>query len=128
RQHMTITLELSEDLQEQAEALAAARGQSIEEVALEALAARLTVRQGTSGASAMPLHLIVERDEDDAFVVGDEMVYAYGVGATLAEAVADYEAMLGEMYTGLLADESRLVPRLREQLDYLRQLGVSGGD
>jgi hypothetical protein len=44
---MTITLELPEPLQQQAEALASARGESVERVALDLLAESLAVHAGS---------------------------------------------------------------------------------
>jgi len=43
-----------------------------------------------------PYPITVERDDDDGYIVADEVTLVYGWGETLAEAMADYDASLAE--------------------------------
>jgi hypothetical protein len=47
-------------------------------------------------------------------------IHAYGVGATIEEALAEYKSMLLDLYEELQASEEILSTSLREQLKYLR--------
>lgn len=71
-----------------------------------------------------PLYLTVELIEQSDILVSDSVMHLYGVGATLEEALADYESMLLEHHEHLRENAHRLAPRLRQQLRYLNFLLV----
>lgn len=58
----------------------------------------------------------------DEFIVVDEVVPLYGVGATPQEAMEDYRSVVVEYYESLEEDADELGPSLRNQLDVLRRV------
>jgi prevent-host-death family protein len=67
-----------------------------------------------------PILLTVERAETGDVLVSDSALHLYGIGATLQEAVADYESMLLEDYETLSENSGRLSPKLQEHLSCLK--------
>jgi len=56
------------------------------------------------------------------FIVEDEVIPLYGVGATPQEALEDYCSVVVEYYESLEEDENELGPSLRAQLEVLRRV------
>jgi hypothetical protein len=69
------------------------------------------------------LHSIPTRVRHDGvhYFVDDEIIDCYGMGATLAEAHADYLLAVQDLYDDLIANEERLAPYLQTNLDFLRR-------
>ena len=59
---------------------------------------------------------------DDQFLVTDDLIPLYGVGATPQEAMADYRSVVVEYYESLEEDVEELGSSLRKQLEVLRQV------
>lgn len=62
------------------------------------------------------------RFDGDRYFIDDDIVDLYGIGATLAEAQKDYWLAAQEAYADLAANQDRLAPYLRDQLDFLAQV------
>lgn len=70
-----------------------------------------------------PLTLTIERDDDQSFIVSDDIFNMYGVGNNIAESVNDYFKVLTEYYRHLSADEDEPSKALFEYLrSYIRPL------
>lgn len=69
-----------------------------------------------------PIQLDVEMGEGGEVIVSDRRVCNYGAGATLQEALDDYQSMLVDLYAELAESEDILSRSLRERLDDLRAL------
>jgi len=65
--------------------------------------------------------VIVER-ELGSWIVRDEQVNMYGVGATEADAIEDYKSVIWEYLVELQQSENILGKSLRGHLAYLREL------
>ncbi len=68
----------------------------------------------------LPVNIDVH-DDGSCMITGDGN-NCYGMGATMAEAVADYLSMLAESYFHLCQDETILADHLKAELQSLRLL------
>lgn len=66
----------------------------------------------------VPFPVAVKRDEDNSFVVSDELFAVYGIGDTRQEAIADYAISLIEYYAIIASHTDPL------SQDHLRRLQV----
>jgi len=73
----------------------------------------------SSTVSGIPVS--IELDTDGLYVVADEIFHIYGVGATQAAAIKDYEVSLTD-YHGLLTNMSIYNPTARPLLEKLTHL------
>ncbi len=77
--------------------------------------------EALDAAIARYIPTTVEWDQDH-YLISDETVNMYGVGATVGEALAEYRSMLVEYYEGLAEHPESLSARLREHLALLRKI------
>lgn len=67
----------------------------------------------------MPIRVVVDQD-DDHYLVGDDVFMRYGVGSTVAEAKLDYSYALLDYYDELREDPDKLSPDLSRDLELLQ--------
>jgi hypothetical protein len=67
--------------------------------------------------AASSVKFTLERTEDGAFLFADELVAAWGMGATFAESVEDWLIAANDLKAMLAAGQ--LHPRMQERLDLL---------
>lgn len=68
-----------------------------------------------------PLSVKIAYDDDEV-IVSEPRFHIHAVGATTAEALAEFRYVLAEELDALTADEEELGPRLQLELQYLRDL------
>ena len=68
-----------------------------------------------------PLDVKIAYDEGE-IVVSEPRFHIYAVGPTIAQALAELRRLLSEDLDELTADEEELGPRLKAELQYLRDL------
>lgn len=68
----------------------------------------------------VPLSLDLEKTDDGSYLLSEELLGSYGVGATLKEAEEDFLSMIFDLYSELEKDEERLSDALTRQLQILR--------
>jgi hypothetical protein len=61
---------------------------------------------------------------DNQFLVTDEFIPLYGIGATPEEAMEDYRSVVIEYYENLESDSEDLTTSLQGQLEILRRIFV----
>lgn len=93
---------------------------------------RLLIKQAEEYAAAfdqaIQRHLAPTVDRDgDNYLVTDEVIPLYGVGATVEQAMEDYRSALVEYYETLEENADRLADHLQEQLTLLRQVFAEQG-
>lgn len=84
-----------------------------------------------SMAGAIPRHFtrsslpagsfLVERDDNGDLIVGDPVGAAYGLGASFAEAVQQWEELARQHYEDIRREADSLHPRMTNQLRFLEQ-------
>lgn len=60
--------------------------------------------------------------DDGEVIVSEPRFHLHAVGTTIAQALAEFRRILSEELDELTADEEELGPRLRAELQYLRDL------
>ncbi len=68
-----------------------------------------------------PLGVTIAYDDGEV-IVSEPRFHIHAVGTTIAQALAEFRRILSEELDELTADEEELGPRLRAELQYLRDL------
>jgi hypothetical protein len=68
-----------------------------------------------------PLDVRIAYDDDEV-IVSEPFFHIHAVGTTITEALAEFRCVLSEELDELTADEEELGPRLKTELQYLRDL------
>ncbi len=107
-----LNIPINPSLYKQAEEGAAKQGQSLVGFVSDLLNRHLATTPTWS-------YFIEQDDDSNEFIVSDSVVNAYGVGATVDDAFADYRLMLLDMYQDLSANAHRLSPQLEREYQAL---------
>ena len=81
----------------------------------------ITIDGPLPGGRWLARPLVVQVEEDDGeFLVSEPHFYIHASGPTVSEAIAEFKRVFSDELTALISDEEKLGPRLRAQLQYLR--------